>query len=457
MSKTLRKYLLSIPDLDCMMNVLELAQAKVELKKVSNTYGGEYQGPCPVCGGEDRFHVWPQKNDGQGSYWCRGCEKSGDNIQFLRDFEGLSFREACDRLDVTVPDYKALHAPVYHSRKEFEPHDYEPPPDIWQQRAEKLTVWAHKNLIKNVEIMDWLAKRGIKKETISRYCLGWNPGENGKDIYRARKAWGLPKIMNSQGRPRAIKIPVGLVIPCISKDIIYRIRIRRPEGSNPEDPRYYVLAGSSMKTMLLEANRQAFVIVESELDAFLVSQYGQVGAVAVGSVTAKPDLEAYGVLKKCLQILVSLDFDSAGAKAMRWWKENFSNCARWPVSVGKDPGDAYQLGMDFEKWIKAGLPPAMVIKNGKGRDVEIKKQKPKIKNQKQRNTDLPETIIELQKLLVRNSAVQIINTSKRFVVLRNGKYVGGRISELVLQTPEVTEYILAHPDETVDGDNLIYG
>ncbi|MEA3429046.1 MAG: primase-helicase zinc-binding domain-containing protein, partial [Thermodesulfobacteriota bacterium] len=51
-----------------MMNVLDLAQAKVELKKVSNTYGGEYQGPCPGCGGEDRFHVWPQKNDGQGSY-----------------------------------------------------------------------------------------------------------------------------------------------------------------------------------------------------------------------------------------------------------------------------------------------------------------------------------------------------------------------------------------------------
>ncbi|MDI6688196.1 MAG: hypothetical protein QME06_08275, partial [Desulfobacterales bacterium] len=60
-------------------------------------------------------------------------------------------------------------------------------------------------------------------------------------------------------------------------------------------------------------------------------------------------------------------------------------------------------------------------------------------------------------LLLRNSSVQIINTPKRFVVLRSGKYVGGRISELVLQTPEVTKYILAHPDEIIDGGNLIYG
>ncbi|MDI6688197.1 MAG: primase-helicase zinc-binding domain-containing protein, partial [Desulfobacterales bacterium] len=381
------------------MNVLELAQVKVELKKVASTHGGEYQGPCPGCGGEDRFHVWPEKNDGQGSYWCRGCEKSGDNIQFLRDFEGLSFREACDRLDVTVPDHRALYVPVSHSRKEFEPSDYEPPSDIWQERAEKLTAWAHKNLIKNVEIINWLAKRGIKEKTAIRYRLGWNPGENGKDIYRARKAWGLPKIMNSQGRPRAVWIPVGLVIPCISNNIIYRIRIRRPEGSNPTDPRYYVIPGSSMKTMLLEANRQVFVIVESELDAFLVSQYEQAGAMAVGSATAKPDSEAYNILKKCLQILVSLDFDSAGAKAINWWKESFLNCIRWPVSVGKDPGEAYQLGMDFEKWLKAGMPPAMVIKNGKGRNMETKKQKPKIKNQRPENTDLPETVIELQKLL----------------------------------------------------------
>ena len=65
------------------MNVLDLAQKHVQLKKVATTKGGEWQGPCPGCGGSDRFHVWPEKNEGEGSYWCRQCEKSGDGIQFL--------------------------------------------------------------------------------------------------------------------------------------------------------------------------------------------------------------------------------------------------------------------------------------------------------------------------------------------------------------------------------------
>ena len=32
-------------------SVLELALKKTTLKKVSNTHGGEWQGPCPGCGG----------------------------------------------------------------------------------------------------------------------------------------------------------------------------------------------------------------------------------------------------------------------------------------------------------------------------------------------------------------------------------------------------------------------
>lgn len=51
---------------------------------------GEYAGPCPFCGGEDRFLVWLESD----RYWCRRCQKKGDSIQFLRDYKGLSFHEA---------------------------------------------------------------------------------------------------------------------------------------------------------------------------------------------------------------------------------------------------------------------------------------------------------------------------------------------------------------------------
>ena len=223
------------------MNVLDLAQQKVKLKKVSSTGGGEWQGPCPECGGTDRFHVWPAKNGAQGGYWCRGCEKSGDAIQFLRDFEGKNFKEACEYLNITMEMEEKQHTPKSKKEKpEFEPVEHQNPSDIWQERAQKFINWAHENLKLNNEVMAWLATRGISAAAVDKYRLGWNPGEDGKDIYRPRQTWGLAaEIKQESGRPKKLWIPIGLVIPhcptlagVAQSDgggIIVRIRIRRPD------------------------------------------------------------------------------------------------------------------------------------------------------------------------------------------------------------------------------------
>jgi|GEM_PF-1170764 len=55
----------------------------------------EFSGPCPACGGKDRFRIWPEEN----RYWCRRCGVQGDSIQYLRDFHGLSFQEALEFID----------------------------------------------------------------------------------------------------------------------------------------------------------------------------------------------------------------------------------------------------------------------------------------------------------------------------------------------------------------------
>jgi hypothetical protein len=57
------------------------------LKRVSSSGGGEYAGPCPFCGGTDRFRCWPVK----GRAWCRQCGWKGDAIQLLRDAMGSVF------------------------------------------------------------------------------------------------------------------------------------------------------------------------------------------------------------------------------------------------------------------------------------------------------------------------------------------------------------------------------
>ena len=107
----------------------ELIEQETTLKKVAGTRGGEYAGPCPWCGGTDRFHVWPDAD--RPGYWCRQCGKHGDAIQYLRDRHGLSYRQACERLHVLPRALPTRRPPT-------PPPATMPPSLIWQARAREL-------------------------------------------------------------------------------------------------------------------------------------------------------------------------------------------------------------------------------------------------------------------------------------------------------------------------------
>jgi len=85
------------------VNIVDLIQQDVSLKRVSSTGGGEYAGACPWCGGKDRFRVWPEG----GNYWCRQCNRKGDAIQYLRDYRGKSYQEAATLIGKPLEDFLA--------------------------------------------------------------------------------------------------------------------------------------------------------------------------------------------------------------------------------------------------------------------------------------------------------------------------------------------------------------
>ena len=107
--------------------------------KVAGTHGGEWACPCPACGGKDRFRFWPAQGEG-GTWYCRQCDKGGDSIQFLREFEGLSYTEACRRLGVE----RAAAPTSIMPRADKEERPWEPSPTpadpgpVWQEHAAKL-------------------------------------------------------------------------------------------------------------------------------------------------------------------------------------------------------------------------------------------------------------------------------------------------------------------------------
>jgi phage/plasmid primase-like uncharacterized protein len=72
---------------------IETVVAKFGLKL--RRQGRELVGPCPTCGGHDRFAVSPSKQ-----LWnCRGCSLGGDAIDLVRHVDGCSYGEAVRALE----------------------------------------------------------------------------------------------------------------------------------------------------------------------------------------------------------------------------------------------------------------------------------------------------------------------------------------------------------------------
>ena len=337
-----------------MKNVLILLQEFGIQPKYVGTYdrGDVYHSACPRsgCSKEDGFHVWPDSNNGQGSWWCRNCGKGGDGIEFLKEFKGLSYKDAADYIGKTLKT--STFSPKFEQKKpEFKPKEAACPVDQWQQRAKKFIDHCNAELLKNKKQLQWLETRGISVESVKKYKLGWNA----EKFYRARSAWGLPeKLKNKKSVP--LFIPAGIVIPTIEKEKIYKINIRRGPGD------YLPVAGSKTVPKILGHITKGFIVVETELDGFMLRERvgDMVSIFVLGSVTIKPLQEQYELLKKSLTILISLDFDgSPGAQNSKWWLKNFDQAKRYPVSVGKDPGEAFQRGLNIRKWILKGLPPAL--------------------------------------------------------------------------------------------------
>ena len=343
------------------MNILDLLQADGNVvTRVATTQGGEYAGPCPFCGGNDRFRTWPEQGE-YGKWWCRQCGRSGDAIQYLRDYRKMGFREACQYVgkEITRPT-PSLVLQKDGPRPLGVPRATTAPTDLWQERARRLVEesenWLFQPSTFGQKMLGWLKEhRGLSEETIKKFRLGLVP----IDRWEGHEQWGLEPVLKDDGTPKKIWIPLGLTIPLCQDGKIYRIRIRRPKFAlrSERDPRYYLLRGSDTRSLVLGHDREIYVLVESELDAILLSQEAGdlVGVIALGNAQARPDKEAMAALSKCKLILVALDADNAGAKeAWKWWAKHFSTARRWPP-IAKDPGEMFQQGVDLRTWIKAGI------------------------------------------------------------------------------------------------------
>lgn len=337
------------------MNVLDLYRADgYAPRRVAATSGGEFAGPCPCCGGQDRFRIWPASGT-HGRWLCRHhCgqnSRGGDAIQYLRDFRGLGYGDACRSLGIE-PAMKTLSVNKSSTGLVWAPRHLTLPALAWSERASACVAWAEKQLWSDLgkRGLEHLTSRGLQEHSIRKARLGLVP----ESLWLERTAFGLPGELEEDGSQKQLCISAGVSIPTFVAGQVAALRVRQWEGG------YRAVAGSAAATPMVIPGGPAAIVVESNLCAILVDQAAGdlVTTVALGSASTSPDQRTWSTLAKSEAVLISLDNDEAGRRAAKGsaWVARLGPLARLhPVPKGKDPTEYHQHGGDLRAWIAAGL------------------------------------------------------------------------------------------------------
>ena len=121
--------------------------------------GNEMVGPCPACGGRDRFGV----NLRKGVFLCRRCDAKGGNIDLVMLVNGLEFKAALDWLcgplqGISEEERRAREKRAEQNRLVNEAR-------AARERQEAIDaareIWAAAEPAEGTAVRDYLIRRGI--------------------------------------------------------------------------------------------------------------------------------------------------------------------------------------------------------------------------------------------------------------------------------------------------------
>ncbi len=281
--------------------------------------GREYKACCPFHNEKTpSFYV----NDDKGFYHCFGCSAHGDAIRWMTEQRGLPFMDAVKELAQAAGMEVPAADPRATERAERANSLY----DVMTTAAD----WFVEQLqgIAGAEARGYLAKRGLKPETIEAFGIGFAPDSRTK-LKAALKRFGDAKLIES-----------GLVISVEEKEPYDRFRgrvmipIRDARGRviafggrilGAGEPKYL----NSPDTPLFDKGRTLYnldragaesrksgriIVVEGYMDVIVLAQAGIGDAVApLGTALTEHQIARLWRMADCP--VLCFDGDAAGQKA----------------------------------------------------------------------------------------------------------------------------------------------
>ena len=155
-----------------MSTLVEQIKEKLSITDVVSSYlkiekaGGNYKAICPFHNEKSpSFFISPSRS----SYYCFGCGAKGDIFSFVEQFEGLDFKGALQvlalRAGVTLEPYRGSD-PKERNEK-----------DRLYELMECATTFYQKQFQLCDDAKKYIEGRGVTKETIEHFRIGYAPAE----------------------------------------------------------------------------------------------------------------------------------------------------------------------------------------------------------------------------------------------------------------------------------------
>ena len=284
--------------------------------------GREFLGLCPFHNEKTpSFSV----NEEKGFYHCFGCGAHGDVISYQMQVHHLSFVEAVEQLaeQVGLEVPQPVPEERERARRVASLHD----------AMEAATVFFERELRGPAghEAMDYLRRRGLDEQTISRFRLGFSPDSRGA-LRNALKSHGIDDALAVEagllGAPRERGEPfdyfLGRVMFPISdrrgRVIAFGGRtladIQPKYLNSPETPLFHkgsVLYGLA-QAREPAAKSGTVIVCEGYMDVIALHRAGFTNAVApLGTAITEQQIEQ--LWKLAAEPVICLDGDAAGQRA----------------------------------------------------------------------------------------------------------------------------------------------
>lgn len=267
------------------LNLIDLASARVELRRES---AKEWSGPCPKCGGTDRFHVQESK------FMCRSCHPDwGDGIEWPQWIDGIGFLDVCKQLTggsmTTVSNVeivKPMQKPVLT-------------PYVWDEPTRRREALEnHGKLLAGTSkqskiALAYLEGRGIDISTSEAFSVGY-------------AAMGLPNTYDKANLSRCYPMQVAISLPWFNHDgALQCVKYRFTQShtytdlDGKEHSENKTSRGSSAggvfgwQALRGPDKRQVLIITEGEMNALSLWQVGNqwidvLSAGAEGAINKLP-------------------------------------------------------------------------------------------------------------------------------------------------------------------------